>query len=220
MSLNEKSYSHISKYYDNSCSAKRYYSCAESSNWRDRISHKQLELVLSELNHKIMNEHPVALDIGCSSGRYTKALNQKGIRTIGIDTAINPLIFASSRVDGDFIRASAANMPFKKKFFDMIICVELFHHFTDRVLEIVLEEIANIIRPGGTLIFDLKNKLNPLISYKYIKDGNDEYPLKCRTDYKIKSYMDTYGFKIVERKSVIFPVVMFAPYILYFCTKD
>jgi SAM-dependent methyltransferase len=223
MAKNKKSspYVYIAKYYDNSHFAKRYFSCTESTNWRDRISHEQLKLVLANLNKELLcKNHPLALDIGCSSGRYTNALIQEGIKTIGIDTAINPLIFASQRINADFIRSSATNIPFKKDCFDMVICVELFHHFEDYLLEIVLEEISKILKPGGILIFDLKNKMNPLIFYKYRKYVDDEYTHKCRTNHDIRTYMDNYGFQIIKKKSVLFPFIMFAPYIMYFCIKD
>lgn len=145
MVLNEKSYSYIAKCYDNSDVAKRYFSCSESSNWRDKISHEQLRIIITNLDKNWLGHNPLALDIGCSSGRYANALIQEGIKTVGIDTALTPLIFASQRVNADFIRSSAGNIPFKKNCFDIVICIELFHHFKNNMLEHVLDEIKNVV---------------------------------------------------------------------------
>ena len=159
--------SHIARHYNDVEHAKRYFSCEKSKNIRDRISHKQFLTVFSNLDFDYPSNKPVALDVGCSSGRYTMGLLNKGINAIGIDTATIPLKYASERVDAKFIQASATHLPFKKETFDLIICIELLHHFTDDALEKVLEEISDIVKPGGIFVFDVKNKMNPVLELAY-----------------------------------------------------
>ena len=216
----DKRISHIAKAYDSISSAERYFSCEDSKNMRDMILHKQFLTVSSNLNFdELPSNKPVALDIGCNSGRYAMGLKDKEFEAVGIDTAIIPLKYASERVDGKFIRGSATNLPFKKESFDLVICIELLHHFEDEVLERVFEEISDIIKPKGIFIFDVKNKLNPVIWYRYKNENSVEFTLKARTNREMAKHIENHGFEVIKKKGILFPITMFAPYVVVFGRK-
>ena len=139
---------------------------------------------------------------------------------VGIDTVIIPLKYACERVDATFIRASATNLPFKKKSFDLVICIELLHHFEDEVLERVLEEISAVIKAGGYFIFDVKNKMNPIMWYKYKKEDSVEFTLKARTIREMTKHIEKYGFEVIKKKGILFPITLFAPYVVVFARKS
>ena len=183
---------------------------------RDRISHKQFLTVLSNLDFDFPSIEPVALDIGCSSGRYVSGLKNKGMDAVGIDTAVIPLKYASERVDAKFIGASAIDLPFKKESFDLVICIELLHHFEDEVLERVLEEISGVIKPGGIFIFDVKNKINPILQLAYKVYDNINLTLKARTINFMIKLIRKYGFELIEKKGVLFPIASLDPYVIFF----
>jgi SAM-dependent methyltransferase len=211
---------HIAKGYNNISSAERYFYCKKSKNMRDRISHKQFLTVFSNLDcNDFPRNKPLALDIGCSSGRYMVGLKNKGFDAIGLDTAIIPLKYASERVDEKFIRASATDLPFKKDSFDLVICIELLHHFEDKVLEKVLEEIRDIIKSGGIFVFDVKNKMNPVMWYKYKKENSIEFTLKARANREMTKIVEKYGFEVIKKKGILFPITLFAPYVVVFGRK-
>ncbi|MEA1956810.1 MAG: class I SAM-dependent methyltransferase [Euryarchaeota archaeon] len=210
---------HIAKGYNNISSAERYFYCEKSKNMRDRISHKQFLTVFRNLNFDSPGNKTVALDAGCSSGRYMVGLKNKGFDAVGLDTAIIPLKYASERVDEKFIRASATDLPFKKDSFDLVICIELLHHFEDKVLENVLEEISDIIKSGGIFVFDVKNKRNPVMWYKYKKEDNVEFTLKARTNREMRKLVEKYGFEVIKKKGILFPITLFAPYVVVFGRK-
>ena len=210
----EERISHIARHYDDIEHAECYFSCVGSKNMRDRISHKQFLTVLSNLDFDVPSNKPVALDIGCSSGRYVRGLKNKGMDAVGIDTAIIPLKYASERVDAKFIGASATDLPFKKESFDLVICVELLHHFEDEVLEKVLEEISEVIKPGGIFIFDVKNKMNPVMWYKYKKENSVEFTLKARTNREMAKFVERHDFEVIKKKGILFPITLFAPYVV------
>ena len=211
--------SHIAKAYNSISSAEHYFSCDSSKNMRDRISHKQFLTVFSNLNFELPHNKPVALDIGCSSGRYMMGLKNKGFDAIGIDTAIIPLKYASERISAKFIRASATDLPFKRESFDLVICIELLHHFEDEVLERVLEEIRDVIKPGGIFVFDVKNKLNPVMWYKYKKEDSIEFTLRARTNHEMKKFVEKHGFVVIKKNSILFPITLFAPFVIVFVRK-
>ena len=212
--------SHIAKHYNTIEHAKRYFSHEKSQNRRGKVSHKQFLTVFSNLVFDFPSNKLVALDIGCSSGRYTMGLLNRGIDVIGIDTAIISLKYASEKIGAKFIRASVTDLSFKKESFDLVICIELLHHFTDEFLEKVLEEISNVIKPRGIFVFDVKNKLNPVMWYKYKKDDNVEFTLKARTNRGMVKFVERNGFKVMKKKGILFRSAMFAPYVVVFGRKE
>jgi SAM-dependent methyltransferase len=183
---------------------------------RGIVSHKQFLTVFSNLDFHFPSNKPMALDIGCSSGRYVMGLLNNGFNAVGIDIAIIPLKYASERIDAKFIRTSATNLPFKKKSFDLVVCIELLHHFEDEVLEKVLEEISDIIKPGGIFVFDVKNKINPVMWYKYKKENSVEFTLKARTNREMAKFVEKYGLEVIKKKGILFPIATFAPYVVAF----
>ena len=212
----------IAKIYDDLEHAVRYFNCENSNSIRDKISHKQFLAVFSGLDFDFdffKNSRPFALDIGCSSGRYTKGLQDRGMYAIGTDAAIVPLKYAFERIDAKFVRASATDLPFKKESFDLIICIELLHHFEDDVLEKVFKEVSEIVKPEGIFIFDIKNKLNPMLRYKYKKEDSIEFTLKARTTSWMIRLAEKHGFETIKKKSILFPVSLFAPYLIIFTRK-
>jgi ubiquinone/menaquinone biosynthesis C-methylase UbiE len=219
MSKMKERVSHIARHYDDIEHAERYFSCVESESMRDRISHKQFLTVLSNLDFDFPSSKPVALDIGCSSGRYVRGLKNKEFEAVGIDTAIIPLKYASERVDAKFIGASATDLPFKKESFDLVICIELLHHFEDEVFEKILEEISYVLKHGGIFVFDVKNKTNPVIWYKYKKQDRVEFTLKARTIRKMAELAEKHGFEVIKKKGILFPIALVAPYVVVFGRK-
>jgi SAM-dependent methyltransferase len=220
MMKKDKRIQHIARHYNNVEHAERYFSCENFKNMRVKVSHKQFLTVFPNFDFDLPSNKPVGLDIGCSSGRYTMGLLNKGINAIGIDTAIIPLKYASKRIDAKFIRTSATDLPFKKDSFDLVICIELLHHFEEKVLEKVLEEISDVIKPGGIFVFDVKNKLNPVMWYKYKKEDNVEFTLKARTNREMTKLIEKYGFEVIKKKGILFPVVLFAPFVVVFARKE
>jgi SAM-dependent methyltransferase len=211
---------HIAKAYNNLSSAERRFGYKIPKTMRDKITYKQCLTVFSNLDcNDFQSNKPLALDIGCSSGRYVMGLNDKGFEAIGIDTAIIPLKYASERIDAKLIKASITDLPFKKKRFDLVICIELLHHFEDEVLETVLEEIGNVIKPGGIFVFDVKNKLNPVMWYKYKKESSVKFTLKARTNHEIAKLVEKHGFEVIKKKGILFPIAMFAPFVVAFAKK-
>jgi len=220
MSKMEKRVSHIARHYNNVEHAERYFSCDNPQSMRDRISYKQFLTVFSNLDFDFPSNKPVGLDIGCSSGKYTMGLLNKGIDAIGIDTAIIPLKYASERVDAKFIGASATDLPFKKESFDLVICIELLHHFEDEVLEKVLEEISQVLKHGGLFVFDVKNKLNPVMWYRYKKENSVKFTLRARTNREIAKLVEKHGFEVIKKKGILFPIALFAPFVIVFGRKE
>jgi ubiquinone/menaquinone biosynthesis C-methylase UbiE len=206
----------IAKTYDSIETAERYFSSGVN-----RLYDLQFKTVVSILKSShISNQGTKALDIGCSGGRYTNTLVSMGIDTIGIDTAINPLIYASKRIDAPFIRASVLDLPFEEESFDLVLCINLLSNFTDEYLEKILIQISNVIKPGGILVFDVKNKLNPILYLAYKKNDSVNFTLKARTTKQMIKLIEKHGFEVIKKKGVLSPIVTFAPFVIVFVRKE
>jgi SAM-dependent methyltransferase len=194
-----------------------HYAKAQTSN---KIHNREFLTVFSNLDYDFYDRKIKALDIGCSGGRYTAALVSKSIDAVGIDTAIKSLLCAS-KDNAHFACASATDLPFKKDSFDLVICIELFHHFSDELLKKSLMHISEATKPQGIFVFDVKNKLNPIIWYLYKKNDSISTTYRCRTVYQMSKLIEQTGFKIIKKKS-IFPNLptLFAPIVIVFAMKE
>jgi SAM-dependent methyltransferase len=186
----------------------------------NRLYDMQFRTVFSNLNlDSISNQKINALDIGCSGGRYTSALLKMGTDTVGLDTAINALLYASNKINATFICGSATDLPFKKGSFDLVLCVNLLHHFTDDINEHIFREINNVIKSGGICIFDVKNALNPVLYLSY-KKHSDYCTYKSRTTKQMTKLIEKHGFKVIQKKGVLIPITLFAPFVIVFARKE
>ena len=212
----------MSQHYDDLYHAENYFDCNKTDNWRLKISHLQLLTILANLPDFFLNGPRNSLDIGCSSGRYIQGFSSKGFDALGIDTAITPLKYGSGQLGPRFVQGSATHLCFRKDTFDIITCIELLHHFEDSTLEIIFEEIREILKPGGYFIFDIKNKLNPLIAISYAKNDTVNFTLKARTINQMNRLTKKYGFEIIKIHTIPLPHMPFSPYIIAFSkiTKD
>ena len=96
-----------------------------------------------------------------------------------------------------FSNASATHLPFKEDVFDIVLCVELLHHFDDCYLEKILGGISYLIKPGGTLICDVRNSLNPVLWHSYRKRDGRHFTLKTRSIFKMVKILKKCGFEVI-----------------------
>ncbi|HET7272088.1 MAG TPA: class I SAM-dependent methyltransferase [Rubrobacter sp.] len=94
------------------------------------------------------------LDLGCSSGLYTRSLASELGDAVGIDISPSMLREAArrSRRSGakpSFIRASAASLPFIDASFAGAVCGGSLNEFGDPAR--VMRETRRILEPGGRL---------------------------------------------------------------------
>ena len=62
----------------------------------------------------------------------------------------------------------ALKLEFTDASFESVVCINVFFNLSSQeVLKKVLKEIARVTAPGGSLVFDFRNSLNPLLRLKY-----------------------------------------------------
>tara|TARA_Y100000034_G_C6896361_1_gene413357 strand:+ start:1101 stop:1796 length:696 start_codon:yes stop_codon:yes gene_type:complete len=193
-----------------------------------KILNKEYKIVMDTVKKIISHRGNklTALDIGCSGGRYCFSFAKLGMKTTGIDIAKKATDFASKKAKElgiknlNFQVGEAINLKFKTNTFDIIICIEVLHHLSNKDLKISLKEIKRVLKPNGILIIDLKNKLNPIINLTYKHHTNKtfkntEHLMLTRTPHQYTNLLKTIGYKIIKTKSIFSPIDFFAPIIIY-----
>lgn len=106
------------------------------------------------------------LDIGCHGGTFTsKILSRIGTKKIyGIDISHSAIEYARGKIPyGHFEVTDAAKLPFKDKFFNAVICLEVLEHVDDPVK--VITEIYRVLKKQGyaVILVPTDNKLFKLV---------------------------------------------------------
>ena len=92
------------------------------------------------------------LDAACGSGRYLRELNQRGASGIGMD--LSPAMLERARsITPRIARADLRALPFDDMSIDLVVCGLALGDVAE--IELVLLEIARVLRPGGRVIYSV-----------------------------------------------------------------
>ncbi len=97
------------------------------------------------------------IDIGCGAGTYSRWLAQQGLRVVGIDYSQPTLRKALERTGTGvaYCAADAMMLPFARASVDGAVCLGVLQAIRDS--ETLINELARVIRHGGTLWIDALN---------------------------------------------------------------
>lgn len=104
----------------------------------------------------------VVVDVGCGGGILAESMARAGAQVTGLDMAEESLMVArlhamEAGVQVDYQQSTAeqfaANHP---AHFDVVTCMEMLEHVPDPAS--VIKACADLVQPGGTVIFSTINK--------------------------------------------------------------
>lgn len=119
------------------------------------------------------------LDVGCGTGNLLLKVIEKNKKTniYGIDMSPDMLDIAKIKMkytNATLIEADAENLPFADDFFDVVICIESFHNYSNK--EKALLEIKRVLKNNGRFIICdniTPNIIRQIINiYRKFKDKN------------------------------------------------
>lgn len=106
------------------------------------------------------------LDVGCGTGEILNRIaNNKNQKYYGLDLSDKMLEIAKAKKNSKnitYVNGDSEKMPFKDNFFDIVICVESFHHYPNP--NNVAKEFKRILKKGGVLIICDMYRRQPLRS--------------------------------------------------------
>ncbi len=101
------------------------------------------------------------LDLGCGGGFMAEALARRGAVVIGIDPAAGAIAIAQAHAASEnlpvrYLVAAGERLPLADQSMDHVVCVDVLEHVAD--LDLVLDEVRRVLRPGGCFAFDTINR--------------------------------------------------------------
>ncbi len=198
---------------------KHYSSDAAIENWKTRFSNKDISGFLKIKQLKLFKKlfknikNKKILDIACGNGAYSIFL-AKNNKVIGLDISpgmikISKELAKQHNISHNFkgIVGDAEKLPFKDNEFDIVLCMDTLHHFTDKRTYSMLKEFNRVTKPKGLFLTDFKNKKNPLVNIMFRKRSRKEFLLIARTQTKMKKLLNGSGFKVIKTKGIYLPVL-------------
>jgi SAM-dependent methyltransferase/uncharacterized protein YbaR (Trm112 family) len=104
------------------------------------------------------------LDLGCNWGRWSIAAARMGYATTGIDPQLGAVL-AARRVarqlglPNRYLVADARFLPFRAGSVDTVFSYSVLQHLSKENVRAVLEEAARVLKPGGTSLVQMPNRL-------------------------------------------------------------
>lgn len=136
---------------------------AETAVYEDLFTAFQnmVELPLFARHLRLMPQD-VVLDLGCGTGRLTRALYRSAGRVIAVDLAREPLLALRESLQPpglakvDVVQASAAKLPLRQRSVDAVASAQVLTHIPQGRAE-VLDCVAAVLRPGGLFACTVHN---------------------------------------------------------------
>lgn len=136
----------------------RYFEKANEKRFKWQTSHPYVSLKEKELLQNLEihrnDKKMVILEVGCGEGANIYNLQKMGYKAnyIGIDNSVNKIEFAKQYVSrAEFIHGNALNLPFKKKFFDLVFCRDLLHHLCGQDRDKAIDEMTRVCKNSGRI---------------------------------------------------------------------
>lgn len=123
------------------------------------------------------------LDVGCGAGVDLARFVRGGARGVGVDLAASAVRlarenFRQQALDGAFVEADGERLPFATGSFDLVYAHGVVQYTADG--RALVEECRRVLKPGGTAIFQVYNRvswLNALSKLMKVGLEHDDAPV-------------------------------------------
>lgn len=200
-----------------------------ADNWANSESQKQSWISYvtdqsrgEELAQKLVNsfalsdrERRKVLDVGCGFGSLLIALQKRFGQVCGLDYEEKCVEWSQKRAaPAQVVRASATEIPWSEREFDLVISTDVFEHIPYEEQERAVSELIRVLKPGGHGYVEVPNKLQILdehnrllfaswlpnpIRKKYVEIASaKQHYLRCweRTGRGWKRLFEAQGFQV------------------------
>jgi len=135
---------------------------------------------------------------------------ERGARPFGIDIAFEVVREASKIFTGrcpGFVVSDLRFLPFRADVFDLIYSMGTIEHFPE--YEVAVREIFHVLKPGGTAIIGVPNKLDPFLRPALVTVlnwlGLYAYGMeKSFTAGRLRRLLERAGFRVLAESGILF----------------
>ena len=126
----------------------------------EESSRKEAEFIVRALD---LEPGARVLDIGCGYGRHAIILAEMGYKVVGLDLSTSYIEVAREKarkagVEAEFIPGDMRHMPWRSEFDGAYMFYTSFGFYDDEDNARVLNEAAAVLKPGGRLLIDARNR--------------------------------------------------------------
>jgi len=160
-----------------------------------RIGHESLII------ERLPLEGARVIDIGCGEGWLTQLVAPHTDTVIGIDpsaTALGRARAENTAINGNFVLASAEDLPLDHVWADIVIYFNSLHHVPEALQSKALEEASRVLAQGGILCI-----VEPLASgaaYELFQPAEDESAVYATTYDLIRGAINGIDFEQVQEE--------------------
>jgi 2-polyprenyl-3-methyl-5-hydroxy-6-metoxy-1,4-benzoquinol methylase len=192
----------VEQFYD--CVSKEYDNLRFRSPYHGTVSEREIRFVLSHIDPS-----EYVLEIGSGTGRFTRALAQRGNRVLSTDLSrqmqanLRASLGQSPNVDFGIASVYEAAERFGEGVFSAVVCMRVLPHLEDAPG--ALSVIHDVLAPGGHAIVDLWN-LDSFVGLLRRVRGNPSKVLTRFCTYRQMAQMiESAGFQVKSSLAWGFP---------------
>lgn len=159
-------------------------------------------LILKEMN--FLNKNDYFLEIGCAQGYYLKKALLKTNNVFGMD--VNETFIKKAKKTKAKVKvASATNLPYKKDFFDYVLCTEVLEHVFNWKKSV--KEIYRVTKKNGRVIVTVPLEHSLFWKFFSIIYPPEEYRghINLVTASVVEEEFKKNGFKLKQKKFIHSP---------------
>ncbi len=115
------------------------------------------------------------LDVGCGGGLLSEEFARLGCIVTGVDPSEPSLVVARNHAQQqgltiDYRTGFGESLPFADASFDIVCCCDVLEHVKD--LEMVISEIARVLRTDGIFFYDTINRtfMSKIVTIKLLQE--------------------------------------------------
>jgi len=134
----------------------------------DRLRHTQDEKIEQLSEQELIKfiapaESEIVLDAGCGTGMNILRIHSRVKRIVGIDFSSELLQRCRRRIqehgiaNAEVQEANVTAVPLPSCSVDKVLCMSVLHYLNDLEVRQALTEFVRVLRPGGVMVFHVKN---------------------------------------------------------------
>ena len=184
-----------------------YKTLAVSYGLANDLEENNRNYIVETLSKLRLNPKNSLLELGCGNGRLTGKIKQafgEKMSVTAVDYSREMIDKAAEDVDGvayinDTIDNFLDDSTAKKIQFDIVVIANTLHNLSSRE-EIfkILKKSSGILRPGGYLLFDIRNAHNPLVRRGYARNAKRGLQFHALSVGAIKKSFKNSGLKLIK----------------------